>query len=501
MSEKIKYPSETKVSLKIDSFENGLNTSKDDYLTNMNYATNLYNFSFLDGALKPGLGFCDLFDKILSIEECNQIKKDLTSIGSIERVFHFYIFNQEKQIRDDKLIFVNYEKKMYYINLYAQTKQLLHLRNVLFTKTPNAVRYRLNGEDVMIFTSEADSMVVWNGYNEPYVVLDAPKISSMAIHHERLFATVDGEKTAVWFSDDLDPTNWSLSLNEAGFIELIDERGALLKVVSFYDYLYIFREHGISKLSGYGAQENFSVSNLFVSSGEIFADSVCVCGDEIIFLASDGLYKFDGINTVKILNNIENNLLGIKPQKVSACYLDGNYYLACKFNFLDDEDDLINKFHSNTLLEIDISKHKIKNISHGLNIKNITTIATDKLSGIIVLANKSELESFIPTILDKSGKFLNKPLNKVWQSPKTYVNDFDKQKTLKTIKIHSSNDLKLTLFHDNHITEYYIVGSNNLINKKTNLICNVFGFKIESESFDCNIKDIEFEFFSTYKNL
>ena len=109
-------------------------------------------------------------------------------------------------------------------------------------------------------------MVVWDGVSDPYEVLDAPKISSMALHYERLFATVDGEKNSVWFSDDLDPTNWSMSLDEAGFIELIDERGALLKVVSFLDYIYIFREYGISRLTAYGDQTSFSVSNLFVSS-------------------------------------------------------------------------------------------------------------------------------------------------------------------------------------------------------------------------------------------
>ena len=67
--------------------------------------------------------------------------------------------------------------------------------------------------------------------------------TSMDIHYERLFVTTTNEKSKVLFSDDLDPTLWSIDLSEAGFIEMVDERGALNRVISFNDYLYIFRDY------------------------------------------------------------------------------------------------------------------------------------------------------------------------------------------------------------------------------------------------------------------
>jgi len=495
--QKVNYPSETKLTLKIDSFENGLNTKLDEHLTNINYSTNLYNFAFLDGALKNGIGFNELINSFCSEEESKLILEDFETIGSIEKIFHFYIYNNETNVRDDKLIFINYEHKFFYVNLYASNKNLLQLRNVKFIRTPNAVRYRLNGEDVMIFTSEEDNMLVWNGYDEPYTVLDAPKISSMTLHYERLFATVNGEKNSVWFSDDLDPTNWNLSLNEAGFIDLVDERGALLKVISFCDYVYIFREHGISRLSAYGNQENFSVSNLFVSSGEIYADSVCVCGDEIIFLASDGLYKFDGVNTIKILENITKNLENIKYQSVSSCFYNGSYYLACKFNFFDDTDSCNNRFYSNALLEIDVNSHKIKNITHGVNIKFITSFSSNKIDGVIALSSLSELEKYTPTILTNSGCYLDKPLKKIWQSPKSGINDIYKFKTLKKVRVQTLGNVKVYVYHDNHESVFNFNGATTPQLKLTNLNLYSFGFKIESEDCDCDIKNLEFEFYST----
>jgi len=494
MQKSTKYPKESNLTINIDSFEKGINTSMDINKIPLNYCVDLQNFDFSDGVLKNGLGFSDLIKQISLNDEYETLLRDIETIGSIEKVFHFYIFNKEKSMRDDKLIFINNELKTYYINLYDETKSIYSIRNINFTSIPVAVNYRLNSEDVIIFSSETDNMFVWNGYNEPYEVLDSPKISSMALHYERLFATVDGEKNSIWFSDDLDPTNWSLTLDEAGFIELIDERGALIKVVSFLDYVYIFRENGISRLSAYGEQSNFSISNLFVSSGKIYASSVCVCGDEIIFLASDGLYKFDGVNTIKILSNIEKNISNIKNQKVSACYYNGNYYLACKYKFLNDEDNCEDLFYSNTILNIDINTHKLKNITHGINIKYLTSIKTDKLEGVIALVNNNYNEDYHLTIIDNSGSYLSSPLKNIWVSPSSGLNNVSYHKTLKKITLQSLKDLYLTIYHNDKKTTFYIKGSKKAIIKRVNIPLNTFSFKITSTTDNPYINNLKFEF-------
>lgn len=57
----------------------------------------------------------------------------------------------------------------------------------------------------------------------------------MTMHYERLFATTSTDKYTLYFSDDLDPTNWNENITEGGFIQMLDERGELLKVISFWD--------------------------------------------------------------------------------------------------------------------------------------------------------------------------------------------------------------------------------------------------------------------------
>ena len=485
---RMRFPSESTLLLNIDSFSKGINTSLDISKSPINYAYDIKNFSFDDGNLKNGLGFDDLSS--LFKDNFETLKQDFENIGSIEKIFHFYIYNQKDNKREDKLIIINKELKIFYISLYENPLTIKSIRNISFSSVPTAKQYRLNGEDVIIFSSVTDNMIVWNGIDQPYEVLDAPKISSMALHYERLFVTVDGEKSAVWFSDDLDPTNWSISLDDAGFIELIDERGALLKVVSFCDYIYIFREYGISRLSAYGDQKNFAVSNLFVSTGRIYENSVCVCGDKIIFLAEDGLYKFDGLNTVKIIDNISDNLSNLDNKNVCACYHNGMYYLATKYRFFNENVPTNN----NALLEIDINSYKLKNITSDIEIKYLLSIQTDKINGVFAVSKLSNHNNFIISIISNSGCFLSEPFEKSWLSPLSDLGKQENQKTLKKIYIQSINNVKVSIYHDNKISEFNFAGSIFTQTKRVNLPLTIFGFKITSNEKDCNIKNIKFLF-------
>ena len=493
---KIKYPTESKITLNISNFEKGLDTSLSDQLSSPNSAKILYNFSFAEGTLKKGLGFADLIAEFSTPETIEALKRDFEDMGSIERVFHFYLYDQDKNQRQDKLVFVNDQLKLFYINLYDTQKSLIQIRNIAFTSLPVAVRYRLNGEDVIILSSESDNMVVWNGKDDPYEVLDAPKISSMALHYERLFATVDREKNAVWFSDDLDPTNWSLSLDEAGFIELVDERGALLKVVSFCDYIYIFREYGISRLTAFGDQNNFAVSNLFVSSGKIYADSVCVCGDKILFMASDGIYKFDGVETIKILDGITKNISQIAEQKASACYYNGNYYLACKFNFFDGDDCHLKNSLANALLEIDATSYKLKNLTHSIQVKYLTSILSESFEGVIALTGDYNDNTFYLARVNNSGQYFDKNFIKHWTSPTFTISNLHNQKTLRKVYVDATDSFQLDLVCDDVIHSYVISNSKRPSVLRVNIPLNKFCFRIYSVPPEVEIRGFKFEFSS-----
>ena len=295
--------------INVPNFLSGVNTAYDQSVLSPSVAASCYNFDFTSGALKGCTGFADLGVKADSV----------------------WVY---RPTSGEKYLMYCYKGEIFYRDEKGVTRKL---DGIKLSGVPKAIGYRLYGEDVVLICSPSDNMVVWNGSDDAYYVSSSPLITSMAMHYERLFVTTSEEANTLWFSDDLDPTNWNTEMSEGGFIELVDERGALIKVISFLNYVYIFRERGISRLTAYADQSEFSVSNLYVTGGKIYPGSIALCGDRVIFASSDGLFSFDGVSTRRILSNLDG--LITPDQNSVAAYHDGKYYLALKTNF-DDSDDL-----------------------------------------------------------------------------------------------------------------------------------------------------------------
>lgn len=262
----------------VKSFGGGMNTVSEDFLLEQGVAKISYNLSGRTGALRECGGFSAFtlpFDG----------KETEVTIGNkaITKVWYYRRFDLPTRKNDDRILLLSEDKRLYniYVNGLDLGVSLVDERQ--FEETPEALNYRLNGEDVMIFCSGKDKMRVYNGVDTPTVIDDAPALSSICVHGERLFATSPDTLNTLWFSDDLDPTNWNISLDEAGFVEMADENGALLKVLSFFNYVYVFRSYGITRFYATGEQSRFSLMHLFVSSDRIIGDTVCVCGARILF--------------------------------------------------------------------------------------------------------------------------------------------------------------------------------------------------------------------------
>lgn len=292
--------------ININNFLSGINTAKDESVLSQNVASQCYNFEFTSGALKGTKGF------IPQNIEANSV----WTAKLVGGTFLMYC-------RDGEIFYRRGDE--------AEKK----LEGIKLTGVPKAIGYRLYGEDVVLICSPTDNMVVWNGLDDAYYVATSPLITSMALHYERMFVTTSDEKNTLWFSDDLDPTNWNTEMSEGGFIELADERGALIRAVEFLNYVYIFREKGISRLTAYADQSEFSVSHLYVTGGTIYPGSIALCGDRVFFASSDGIFEFDGLGTRRILGNLDGFL---RPDENSvAAYHDGKYYLALRADFKDTE--------------------------------------------------------------------------------------------------------------------------------------------------------------------
>ena len=374
--------------MKFNDFRRGVNRKLSDNLIALSEAKISYNFDFSGGSLKAGLSFQAEFGQELtnsaSIDSFIASEKGLQG-GSI---FYFKKYDFESGKDASKLIYVTPEFKFFYLPLDGSSDSFIPL-GLEFSSRPQGICYRLNSVDVIIFSSPTDNMVVWDGVGEPEIVVDAPKITSMCLHSERLFATTSGSADEVWFSDDLDPTNWSISLNDAGFIQLADERGEARKVISYNGYVYIFRDKGISRLSASGAQEDFYLSHLFVSSGKIYDKTIALCGDRILFVASDGLYAFNGSDTVKILEDV--SPLIMPSSESEAVFYNGRYYLTCHIDF-EDEVYRDGEKTNNAVFALDISTNEYV-IYRGLSVQSMAVIERLGKYNLVLLNDASEGQS------------------------------------------------------------------------------------------------------------
>lgn len=423
-----------RVRLLFTDFSKGINTYINEDLLPQQYASMAYNFCSESGALKNAKGI----DRLMLNN--GQAMASLNS--NILKLYFYKRYDPDSKKYDDKLLAYCENKKLYYADINGEDTIFKEIVGVEFAMPPSGINYRLNGDDVIILCSEKDYMTVWDGKNQPYIVETAPHISTMCVHYERLFATVDGEKSALWFSDDLDPTNWDISLEEAGFIEISDDKGSLLKVLKFLDYIYIFRSYGITRLTAYSMQTEFSVVPLFVSSGKIYPDTVCVCGDRIIFLAEDGLYAFDGLSTQRILDSVYPLFESCDNSKAVSAYYNGCYYIACNLNYKTKSGDT---YINNTLLEYNISFGAV-NLIKGADISCLTVISTENFSTLAISLRGTKGGQ--AAMLCSENRLFEKPLLKCWTTPRTDLSYPDKVKLIKEIYVNTQTDIRIAVTTD-----------------------------------------------------
>ncbi len=476
------------------NFLNGINVDYDEHILPINYSTNTYNFSFLSGALTTGLGISDIhFPNTLSDTDKSTRTVNLSNY-SIKAT---WLYRRENTARStsftdfyyyNQLIFQTTDGDFYSLDICNSQDYIRKINNINLNHVPTIINYNLNGEDSILICSPS-GMWVWDYTKTTGAVKidNAPKIKNMCLHYERLFATVDDNRNEIWFSDDLDPTNWNVSLEEAGFIKFNDNRGIVNRVLSFNDYVYVFREYGISRITAYANQSEFNVAQLFVSSGKIYGGSVCECGDKIIMLTANGLYAFDGYNTTKINLNIDKLFLGTQNIMCQSCYCNGKYYLACNLNFNDDKKIMCENntnYVNNALLELDLETKNL-NIMRGVDIRNLNAVFDDKVNKVIVCYYDGT--NYKIGELGNFGKVFTTVLPKCWQSPFSDFGYPEKYKIIKDIYLKSDNAVTITIRTEKLSKSYTLNPKDGVVHLRTLVKGKHIAIDFESNSDNAKI--------------
>ena len=124
--------------------------------------------------------------------------------------------------------------------------------------------------------------------------------------------------------------NFDEDIHEGGWLKAPSDKGAIVALVPMGDSVYIFYEYGLARLKSAGSAREFTFQNIGYNGGKIFEDSVGVCavgGEKAFFLATDGVYEFDGVRVKRVCQE-----LTVSPkttgQVCDYAVFEGTYFLT-----------------------------------------------------------------------------------------------------------------------------------------------------------------------------
>ncbi|MDE7192241.1 MAG: hypothetical protein K2O35_07225 [Clostridia bacterium] len=285
------------------------------------------------------------------------------------------------------------------------------------------VNYLYGDSDLLLLSGES-GLKALSG-DELVDIKNDMRILDMCVHYERIYAVVEGARNSLWFSDDFDPFNWNVSLDEGGYIDFDGSLGGVNAVRSFDNYLYVFCDFGIYRLTAYADQTQFAMKKVYTSGGRIFASSITECGEYVAFAGEDGIYLFDGYD-VSRYSVKTNDLLQSGFKDVSACYAHHKYILSFTNDANCDYGIFSRRRDNNVVMMFDLTDKSV-DFMRGVSLFDIKTVGAYGDGKIIGLS----ADCLSPVQLDGSGLYLGMPYQKYWQSGEI---DFDRPATLKVVR-------------------------------------------------------------------
>ena len=439
----------------------GLVNSLDESVADMAYASQCYNFAFDKGVLSGKIGIDAAMGYYQYPSTQRHAYPPFAEGKGIRKVFLYRVTTDGQH--DDRLVAHLTDGTVWYTSVFSE--DTWHQIPVLIMEGDiDAVNYNYNGKDMLILSSKIDQVFMIDD-KIAYVLGSAPKFSSITIHNERVFGSVNGNKNQVWFSDDFKPTNWTVSPDGAGFINFSDECGEVLKVVSFSNYLYVFREYGIFRLTAYGNQNDFLLKKIFTDTGRIYKHSIAVCGDKIMYCAENGVFTFDGYNSVRVGKEIPD----IKNKNsLCASFIDDCYYIACNLS----EDGGTN----NDAIVVYNVKNGSVCVLKGMNCIWLSPVKAHNGSDMLCVfgdENKHRIG-----MMSESGKLFENALKKVYVSP-TDTAEYPYQITVRDIALLCKYPATLRVILDGKKYERKIKASEKLQNVIVEKSGTVLKFEIE----------------------
>lgn len=438
-------------------FANGVVSNESDLIAKPTACKNMYNLQFSDGTLKSGIGFKDFRVPASADNLTDTHDFDFsTKIDEIVGIWNDRWYNPDAESYIYMLFMTDSSNVVWGVPIPDPYEGFVWEQSSKLTSTPTfECAYRIGDADCALFFAEGGMLLLGQSSNSLYT--NVPAIISSVVHYDKFFGITNTNRNTLIYTTNLNLTEWGE--NENSTIEFLDNRGSFNKLVAFNDYVYLFREYGITKISIYTSKDNFSFTHLFTSTSKIYENSVCVCGDRVFFMTRDGLYAFNGNSVSRVGEKNDKYFKNLDNTNCSATCLNGKYYLATKCNFDDNQIvgcEAKSSWTNNVLFEIDVDSFET-NIYRGVDIRKVLAVDNpymSKLCACFYQDNKQRVGE-----LTTQGETFGVADEKRWES---FVSDFDfksKRKKIKEIVLNTKYDCVIEIVSDEERKSYEFSGS------------------------------------------
>lgn len=437
-------------------FANGVVSNQDDLVSKPNECKEYYNLTVRDGALKTGLGFRDLQvpASVDDLENCHGYNF-AEKIDEIDGIWLDRWYNSDIEAYVYNLLMIDSTNYLWGVPMIDEYEGIVWSKTDKLSSYPTfQCQYRIDNTDCTLFFTK-EGMLYTAAYGEGFYP-EVPALISGVVHYDNFFGITNTNRNTLIYTTNLNLKEWSEE--ESSAIEFLDNRGSFTRLVAFNDYVYLFREYGVTKISIYTSKDDFSFTHLYTSSSKIFENSVCVCGDKVFFMTRDGLYTFNGSSVNKVAEQYDNYFKNLDNTNCSSACLNGKYYIATKHNFNDGQQigcEATN-YVNNVLFEIDIDNFEL-NVYRGVDIRKILAVDNPYMSKLCACFYNNYKQQIGELTID--GKTFENNNEKKWKSFETDLGYKSKEKKIKEIILNTKYDCKVEVKSDEETKVYSFVGS------------------------------------------
>lgn len=434
-------PERSRFQHKINAFA-GIDAASEPSSLTFNTACYGYNIAFRNGTLVNGFGINEA--QVTLADGTPRTLPGLDPfVTGIKIPFLYRRYDASSAARDDRIVVLGTDKYLYEASVSIGSFGRIPGIGKIEEGTVCFCNYCLAGADVLLILLKAGGMYVYDGTAATFHA-GAPGLSAVCMHYERLFGA-DAENSArLWFSNDLDPTDWQIASDGAGYIDLMDEGGAVLRVISYKDAIYIFREHSIVRLTAYTNPADYSLSKVYATGSVIDAESIVCSEGRVFFMADKYLYAFDGYSVTRVFAGL--TALLTDTTYVNVCCFKNELYVAAMLKTKEDfaggdEDTGGGVRYNNGFFCVDLQTGDVA-VFRGTSVRGFFPLVAENVSELLVYFGNFRMARF--GMLTDSGNVFGKALYKLWESPASVMGSLDKLKSLKCLWLSSRYALEMT---------------------------------------------------------